>query len=530
MATITAAKLPQAGPGASGESAQGGQIQTQTRRSLFDHLPSFDDESQRLAEHNLQASSIHPVFTRLALHFAAETYKGSTARCVALLSAFREFLLDYKSTGNNKVISRDLRDQIAAVKRYLQKSSHAMSVSMNNAFAYLTQHSSRLKVNATETEAREYMIERIESFYEKRIEAAARIIAEKGADKIRDGDVILTYGYSGTVKQTLLEARARGREFRVIMVDARPYNDGRLMLKPLTENGIHCTYTTLNALTYVIRSATKVFVGAHAMLGNGAAYARAGTAVVALAASAAHLPFIVCCEVYKFTDRVLLEGLSHNERGPASALIVPDTLRGKELPKLASGAAGQLDTILYSRPGVSSLGTAHVPPRDLDVSSILWSLPPGQGPKGLGYSGLSSGGKPASTPESTTGGASATTTLADPLTALIIKGAKDAASSGQPSQEVAREVLRGDGRASRTLVNEMVRTHGGSAEGPEAWESDAKETKANEGSTTLQIVNLNFDVTPLDLINVVVTDVGIIPPTAVPAILREYHTDTMMNI
>jgi len=41
----------------------------------------------------------------------------------------------------------------------------------------------------------------------------------------------------------------------------------------------------------------------------------------------------------------------------------------------------------------------------------------------------------------------------------------------------------------------------------------------------LKLLNLNYDLTPAEFVSMVITEVGMIPPTSVPVILREYHKD-----
>ena len=54
--------------------------------------------------------------------------------------------------------------------------------------------------------------------------------------------------------------------------------------------------------------ATIVLLGTASLLANGALYARAGTAPCAMMAKAKGVPVIVCCETYKFSERVQLDG------------------------------------------------------------------------------------------------------------------------------------------------------------------------------------------------------------------------------
>jgi translation initiation factor eIF-2B subunit delta len=87
------------------------------------------------------------------------------------------------------------------------------------------------------------------------------------------------------------------------------------MLESLVDAGVHCTYVMINALGVVMKEVTKVFLGAHALLYNGTVMSRVGTAVVALMAHEQRIPVIVCCESYKFSDRVQLDSFVWNEIG-----------------------------------------------------------------------------------------------------------------------------------------------------------------------------------------------------------------------
>ena len=68
------------------------------------------------------------------------------------------------------------------------------------------------------------------------------------------------------------------------------------MCNVLSGCGIPCTYVQMSTLNYVMQDVTKVLLGAHAMLANGYMQARAGNAMVAMAAQERGIPVIVCCE------------------------------------------------------------------------------------------------------------------------------------------------------------------------------------------------------------------------------------------
>lgn len=75
----------------------------------------------------------------------------------------------------------------------------------------------------------------------------------------------------------------------------------------------------------MMKEVSKVFVGAYAMMANGNLLSRSGTALVAMMASSYQVPFIVCCETCKFTDRVQLESISFNELGNPEEILAENT-------------------------------------------------------------------------------------------------------------------------------------------------------------------------------------------------------------
>ena len=68
-------------------------------------------------------------------------------------------------------------------------------------------------------------------------------------------------------------------------------------------------------LFLVFFKVTKVFVGAHAVLANGCVMSRVGTSQVALVAKSHNVPVLVCCETYKFSERVQTDSFVFNELG-----------------------------------------------------------------------------------------------------------------------------------------------------------------------------------------------------------------------
>lgn len=194
---------------------------------------------------------------------------------------------------------------------------------MGNAIRWLKLEISKVDIDVPDSEAKKGLCEAIDIFIRERVTYADQIIAQNAAEKIKDGDVILTYAKSSIVQRALVTAHEEGKRFRVIVVDSRPLHEGKHLATALAGVGMDVKYCLINGLAHNIPDATKVLLGAHAMMSNGRLFSRVGTALVAMEANNADKPVIVLCETIKFTERVALDSIVHNEMAPADELVIP---------------------------------------------------------------------------------------------------------------------------------------------------------------------------------------------------------------
>ena len=76
------------------------------------------------------------------------------------------------------------------------------------------------------------------------------------------------------------------------------------------------------------KEVNKVILGAACIMLNGSVVSRAGTATIALVAEHYKIPVMICCETYKFSERVQIDSICSNELGDFDALI----RNGKDKP------------------------------------------------------------------------------------------------------------------------------------------------------------------------------------------------------
>ncbi|KAJ7283510.1 eukaryotic translation initiation factor 2B delta subunit [Mycena rebaudengoi] len=274
---------------------------------------------------------IHPSIVRLALQFSEFRICGANARCIATLTAFKTVIQDYTTPPNN-TLSRHLMTHLSPQITHLV-SARPMSVTMGNAIRQLKLEISGSDIDMPEQDAKDLLCQKIDDYIRDRIIIADEVIQDLAGKKIKDGDVILTYARSSVVEKVLLSAYKQGKRFSVIVVDSRPLLEGKTLLEALTSAPtvswtlsnqsllpppppIPCTYALLPALPSLITEATTVILGAHSLHSNGAVFSRAGTALVAMMAKQHSVPVLVCCETYKFSEGVMLDGFGKNELAP----------------------------------------------------------------------------------------------------------------------------------------------------------------------------------------------------------------------
>jgi translation initiation factor eIF-2B subunit delta len=180
---------------------------------------------------------------------------------------------------------------------------------------------SKISPDCTEADAKQDLCRKIDTFIQERITFADDVIVDHALSKIQDGDTVLTYARSHVVEKLLLTAHKKGKKFRLIIADSRPLMEGMELRRRLAKQGLNCTYILLNGISYIMKEVTKVFMGAASLYGNGAVLSRVGTAVVAMTAKAYNVPVMICCETYKFCERVQLDSICYNELGDPDQLI-----------------------------------------------------------------------------------------------------------------------------------------------------------------------------------------------------------------
>ncbi|TDH67306.1 hypothetical protein CCR75_001674 [Bremia lactucae] len=298
--------------------------QAQKQVEMFSHLPQYERESSLSLNVGFSTKEdVHAAVLALGLKYAEGRIVGSNARCIAMIQAFTQVIDDYVTPPETQ-LRRDLDKRLRPLIQYLID-CRPHGIGMGNAIRWLRRVIGSTPSELSDEDAKRRIRDEMDEYVQSRILLASRAIVKNLRTIVSPGDVLLTYARSNAVEALLLEIATASRELiatlRVIVVDSRPHYEGRKLVNVLARAGLQCTYLQIHALSYIMREVTKVILGAAAFMSNGVAVARVGTALVAMTAHEANVPVLFCCETYKFSDRVQLDAITHNELGDSDELV-----------------------------------------------------------------------------------------------------------------------------------------------------------------------------------------------------------------
>ncbi len=227
-----------------------------------------------------------------------------------------------------KIVAKESKAKTAA--EFTKEISHASkllintrptAVSLPNAVRYVNLGLEQTR-GADLATLRKVVISRADEFI-KNSNDAIRRIGEIGANRISDGDVLLTHCNSQCALAIIKTAFKQGKAIKVFVTESRPVWQGLISAKELLKAKIPTTLIIDSAVRYFIRDVNKVIVGADSIAANGAVVNKIGTAQIALTAHEARVPFFVAAETYKFHPGTVVGQLVEiEERDPGEVINI----------------------------------------------------------------------------------------------------------------------------------------------------------------------------------------------------------------
>lgn len=151
--------------------------------------------------------------------------------------------------------------------------------------------------------------------YEKQLCDSAAKIADQVYELIEPGGLVFAYSFSSTVVSALLNARSRGKYFRVVCTEARPSMEGRKLASRLASGGIEVIHTFDMAIGLALPNCCAAFMGCDCIARPGVVN-KVGSWMVAVSCRELKVPLYALSGTEKFVgDDRLFEFEKHERPG-----------------------------------------------------------------------------------------------------------------------------------------------------------------------------------------------------------------------
>jgi ribose 1,5-bisphosphate isomerase len=144
----------------------------------------------------------------------------------------------------------------------------------------------------------------VESFRSD-LETAQDELGRIGANRLSDGDTIMTHCHSTNVLACVEAAVEQGKSLTAIVKETRPRKQGHITAKALSELGVPVTLIVDGAARRYLNDVDHVLVGADSVAADGSVINKIGTAGLAVNARERDTPVVVAAQTIKLHPETL---------------------------------------------------------------------------------------------------------------------------------------------------------------------------------------------------------------------------------
>ena len=168
------------------------------------------------------------------------------------------------------------------------------AVSLPNALRFVLRRTEGRTVDAL----RESAVEATAQFRE-RLDRAQDDLGHVGANRLKDGDVVMTHCHSTDALACVEAAVDDGKELSAIVKETRPRKQGHITARELRELGVDVTLVVDSAARRYLDDVDHVLVGADAIAADGSVVNKVGTSGLAVVARERGTPIVVAAGTLK---------------------------------------------------------------------------------------------------------------------------------------------------------------------------------------------------------------------------------------
>ncbi|SDQ24974.1 ribose 1,5-bisphosphate isomerase [Natronobacterium texcoconense] len=241
------------------------------------------------------------------------------------------------------------QEQLRGAARTLYE-TRPTAVSLPNALRYVL----RGMDGETVPDLRESIITRAEGF-QSDLEQAQTRLGEVGANRLRDGDVVMTHCHSTDALACIEEALEDGKSIEAIVKETRPRKQGHITARQLREMGVPVTLIVDNAARRYLNDADHVLVGADSIAADGSVINKIGTSGLAVNARERGVPVMVAAQTIKLHPDTMTGHTVEIENRAEDEVLSPE-----ERTDLAVGPGDEDDDLAVENPAFDVTPPRHV--------------------------------------------------------------------------------------------------------------------------------------------------------------------------
>jgi len=244
--------------------------------------------------------SDHPAVKTVVERIRTDVIGGAADTAKEVISALTQLVEESNAT-DARALAAEVENAVVDILRVMP----SLAPPINALHRFMGSMEEALEQGASVAELKAALKQASDDFFAWAEKALDRV-AQYGAEKVRDGDVVFMYSMSSTVWRILKRAKAQGKSFSVIVTESRPANEGLWTVTEMDKVGIPVSVSIDACIGELVPMSDVVFVGADAISSHGYSLCKVGTYPTALVAKAHGVPFYIAADTLKFDSSTLL--------------------------------------------------------------------------------------------------------------------------------------------------------------------------------------------------------------------------------
>jgi len=263
----------------------------------------------------METPPIHPQVEAVAADIADMETRGAAGIAEAAANAL---LVQAEETDVDE--PEAFRAQQRAAARTLLD-TRPTAVSLPNALRFVLTR----MAGGTVADLRRSVIDAAEEFG-ARVATAQDDLGSVGANRLKDGDVIMTHCHSTDAMACVEAAVEQGKDLEAVVKETRPREQGRITAEELDDLGVPVTFVVDGAAGRYLNDVDHVLVGADSIAADGGVVNKIGTKLLAVAAREHGTPVMVAAQTVKLHPATLTGHTVEIEERDTAEVIDPEEL------------------------------------------------------------------------------------------------------------------------------------------------------------------------------------------------------------